>query len=358
MSFQINTMSSAEYIIPSKPYYMRETTTPLDEIRSVSDNLSKVPAYFVNLHDDLALRRRVSLFGQFDAPTHIATLNKVHGKSGFFLKKTIKETGIDFIWHDKENAQYLFWGSTKLRMIDAMNRIRSRIIKYVVHMPNEADVAQPEMIYNESFKCTISTPSPSPIHLENEEEFNSKIGKDWWSIKNVMSPSPSAFQVRPIAAVNKRWFSRKEERQNRRETLPKKLNYSDNNYDAILEMLIASPPPLLPPKSAECCESIPQGYSCVHARYSGIKKPIATLSLPSSPAALSPEPSIASTPPPAPERTSPPPILRSTSVAFRDETDYMNMKKRNEYPFNMLNNPFHMVNNYIVEDKNISFKIN
>lgn len=288
-------------IIPSKPYYLRKTITPLDEVCSVTDNFKNVPADFVDLYDDLALRRRDSYYGQFDAPVEHSVLNKVHGKSGFFLKKTIKETGIDFIWHDKKNGLYLFWGSTKLRLIDAMNHIRSRIIKYAVHLSGcaQKDINANATKYYDDIKCTIYTPTPSPIEISSVA-----TGREWWSVKNV-SPSPPPIQLRPFSVVNEKWFSRKEERKSNKEKMVKadssecRLNYPDNNYNAALDELFASPPPLLPSKSAECSVQV-----------RGLKKPVACLSLPTSPTTTS---SIASTPPPAPERTSPPPILRTMS---------------------------------------------
>ena len=287
-------------IIPSKPYYLRKTITPLDEVCSVTDNFKNVPADFVDLYDDLALRRRVSYYGQFDAPVEHSVLNKVHGKSGFFLKKTIKETGIDFIWHDKKNGLYLFWGSTKLRLIDAMNHIRSRIIKYAVHLSGcaQKDINANATKYYDDIECTIYTPTPSPIEISSVA-----TGREWWSVKNV-SPSPPPIQLRPFSVVNEKWFSRKEERKSNKEKMVKtdssecRLNYPDNNYNAVLDELFSSPPPLLPSKSAECSVQV-----------RGLKKPVACLSLPTSPTTSS----IASTPPPAPERTSPPPILRTMS---------------------------------------------
>jgi hypothetical protein len=349
MSFQSIVNEKTDCYIPSKPYYLRETYAPLEEICEVTNNLSYVPAYFVNLHDDLALRRRVSQFGQFFAPSNYAVLNKVNGKYGFFLKKTIKETGIDFIWHDKEREQYLFWSPTKLRLIDAMNRIRSRIIKYVMHLPvakiskkaqapavaqapapvAQTPVAQEEEEKLDEIEFSIFTPTPSPIQIRSVDvSVTDERGKKWWSPEEVASPSPAPIQLRPISVVNKKWFSRKEERLNRQISQTRqdlRLNYPDTDYRAA--MLAASPPPLLPPKSAECCEKHPQGY-CVHAQnwmQGKLKKPVASSSPSSSPF---------STPPPVPEQTSPPPIMRSTSVAFRDDADYANMQQRGEYPFN------------------------
>jgi hypothetical protein len=229
------------------------------------------------------------------------------------LKKTIKETGIDFIWHDKENGAYLFWGSTKLRLIDAMNHIRSRIIKYAVHLSGCAQEDENHLnapaVYDDDIECNIYTPTPSPIEISSSDA----IGREWWAVqddvetppappapiqlrKNV-SPSPPPIQLRPFSVVNEKWFSRKEERKSNKEKMVQEDSSKCRLNTPALDKLFSSPPPLLPSKSAECC---------LNTR--GLKKPVASLSLPSSPTS-----SIVSTPPPAPDRTSPPPILRTMS---------------------------------------------
>jgi hypothetical protein len=142
----INRMSyecaNPEFYVPHKPYYLRETTNALKEICSVTDNLQNIPDQFKMLEFQLQLPYKANMiYGQFDGPSNIAVIKKVNGDGGFFLKKTIHQTVIDFIWFQEENCQYLFWGSSKERVIDAMNRIRSRIIKCVKNYNPEEQVA-------------------------------------------------------------------------------------------------------------------------------------------------------------------------------------------------------------------------
>ena len=49
----------------------------------------------------------------------------------------MEASDIDLIWYDSEYNKYRFWGPSKFKVVDAMNRIRSRIIKYVVHVQPE-----------------------------------------------------------------------------------------------------------------------------------------------------------------------------------------------------------------------------
>jgi hypothetical protein len=144
-SIQVKRMSfncaNPEFHVPHKPYYLRETTDALEEICSVTDNLQNVPDQFKMLEFQLQLPYKDNMiYGQFDGPSNIAVIDKVNGVDGFFLKKTIHETVIDFIWFQEENCQYLFWGSSKERVIDAMNRIRSRIIKCVKNCKPETEL--------------------------------------------------------------------------------------------------------------------------------------------------------------------------------------------------------------------------
>ena len=56
------------------------------------------------------------------------------GVKGHFFKLTTTMTGIDLIWHNREMNKFCFWGPSYNSVIEAMNRIRSRIVKYTVYM--------------------------------------------------------------------------------------------------------------------------------------------------------------------------------------------------------------------------------
>jgi hypothetical protein len=140
MSFEC---ANPEFHVPHKPYYLRKTAHALDEIRSVTNNLQHVPDQFKRLDFQLRLPYKANMiYGQFDAPANIAVVDEVNGLDGFFLKKTIHETVVDFIWFQKEHCQYLFWGSSKERVVDAMNRIRDRIITCVKNYNQESDAEE------------------------------------------------------------------------------------------------------------------------------------------------------------------------------------------------------------------------
>ena len=67
------------------------------------------------------------------------------GEDGYFLKLTTRNCDVDMIWHDRQNNMFLFWGPSIYAVVQAMNQIRSRIIKYTVYIkPQQATYIQPQ----------------------------------------------------------------------------------------------------------------------------------------------------------------------------------------------------------------------
>lgn len=140
---------NTELLVPTKPYYLRETTNAMDEISRITENFKYIPT-------DIELHYQPNMiYGQFDAPSRISVITSVNGVNGFFLKKTIRETGIAFIWFDVIIGHYLFWGNDKKSVINAMNKIRNRIIKYTVYVKPIANVETDKM----------RSPSPEPEQI-------------------------------------------------------------------------------------------------------------------------------------------------------------------------------------------------
>lgn len=53
-------------------------------------------------------------------------IRQVIGKGGCYFHMTTQNTGIDFIWHDRAQNKFFFWG-TKYPLIRAMKIINSRL---------------------------------------------------------------------------------------------------------------------------------------------------------------------------------------------------------------------------------------
>jgi hypothetical protein len=69
-------------------------------------------------------------YGVLDAPEDTDMNKKIIGKGGCYFYKTTVENRILFIWHNRENKKYEFWGSSFYGMINSMNAISTRIQKY------------------------------------------------------------------------------------------------------------------------------------------------------------------------------------------------------------------------------------
>ena len=195
--------ANPEFHVPHKPYYLRKTTYALEEIRSITNNLQNVPEPFKRLDFQLRLPYKVNMvYGQFDAPANIAVVKKVNGVDGFFLKKVIHETVIDFIWFHEKNCQYLFWGSSNERVIDAMNQIRNRIIACIKEYKLEEDKSEVEPLPCQSRRIVnvkadlAASPPPASEYMSDKEErvlYSPQHNCD--RAKRASGPSPQPQQI-------------------------------------------------------------------------------------------------------------------------------------------------------------------
>jgi hypothetical protein len=123
------------YQIPTKPYHLRTTIRPLEEICGVTNNFTYMSEDFKRfLFFRIGNRQWPTTFGMFNAPTYLDTIKKIIGVDGHFLKLTTRNCDVDMIWHDRQNNMFVFWGPSVYTVVQAMNQIRSRIIKYTVYV--------------------------------------------------------------------------------------------------------------------------------------------------------------------------------------------------------------------------------
>jgi len=138
------TFNQQAYQIPTKPYYLVPTIRPLEEICAVTYNLTFVSEEFRNtLFFRIGDRAWPTTFGMFNAPTNIDAVKMIIGEDGYFLKLTTRACDLDIIWHDRKNNMFLFWGPCIYSVVQAMNQIRSRIIKYTVYVNPTQSRIQP-----------------------------------------------------------------------------------------------------------------------------------------------------------------------------------------------------------------------
>jgi hypothetical protein len=130
------------YEIPNSLFNIIEAYSPIENIYLLTNEFNNISQKTErDLLRRLCHRKKPTIFGSFKAPVK-AIAYKVNGERGYFLQKTTDETDVDLIWYDDKNEEYLFWGSSKYKVSDAMKHIRSRIIKYVIHVKTD-ETAEP-----------------------------------------------------------------------------------------------------------------------------------------------------------------------------------------------------------------------
>ena len=113
----------------------------IDEL-TANANLES-PEFVANLKEVLLKRHPDAsiIFGYIPAPPNGIISKQVIGEKGYFFKMTTTVCGVYFIWHDIVNNMFLFWGSSKFKVVKAMNSIRWRIAK-IIEQSNQAEQIQ------------------------------------------------------------------------------------------------------------------------------------------------------------------------------------------------------------------------
>ncbi len=79
-------------------------------------------------------KKHFTTFGYIPAPPDSDVTRQVIGKDGHFFKMTTTLCEVDFIWHDRVNQMFLFWGSSTFKVVKALNSIRWRIHKIYTNL--------------------------------------------------------------------------------------------------------------------------------------------------------------------------------------------------------------------------------
>jgi uncharacterized protein YneF (UPF0154 family) len=135
------------YQVPAKSdYYCDESTNPIEEICKYTDNLEWIPPELrYQMLSKICRQKGSSVYGQYDAPPNKHIVAQINGERGYFLKKTTTAANIYLIWYHSSKERYMFWGPTERSVRDAMNRIRGRIVKYVVHLDRPSERAEEDV---------------------------------------------------------------------------------------------------------------------------------------------------------------------------------------------------------------------
>ena len=134
-----NNYENQNYEVPSKEtYFFARCDQPMDEICEETNYFQQIPddikIPMLKFICDQSYQDGPSVYGEYDAPPDRETVEAINGKGGYFLKKTTEAADIYLIWYNRQKNIYKFWGPTQQAVKDAMNRIRGRIVKYVIHL--------------------------------------------------------------------------------------------------------------------------------------------------------------------------------------------------------------------------------
>jgi hypothetical protein len=136
----------SSFQVPSKKtYFFDRCNQPMAEICEETNYFELIPVDFkYAMFKFICDQSHVgpSVYGEYNAPPDREITNSINGKGGYFLKKTAEEANIYLIWHNREKNIYKFWGASEREVRYAMNRIRSRIVKYVIHVDQQSHVDQ------------------------------------------------------------------------------------------------------------------------------------------------------------------------------------------------------------------------
>ena len=101
-------------------------TQVLDHIARLTERFSKLDAHFTYWLINRIGSRPMTTFGYLPAPLEPGACKQVIGKDGCYFKMTTVNTGVDFIWHDRTENHFLFWGPHQ-SVLEAMKMIRGRM---------------------------------------------------------------------------------------------------------------------------------------------------------------------------------------------------------------------------------------
>lgn len=128
------------YRVPEKnDYYYDDSPNPIEEICKYTDNLENIPSEIrYRMLTAICRQKSSSVYGDYAAPPNKQIVDQINGQGGYFLKMTAEAAGIYLIWYQQAKGRYMFWGPTERSVRDGMNRLRGRIVKYVVHLDEQA----------------------------------------------------------------------------------------------------------------------------------------------------------------------------------------------------------------------------
>jgi len=100
----------------------------LEEIRNLTNNFDSrvnMDSTFIDSLKVTLAQEGNSFRGEIDAPVNELITKKVIGRGGYYFHLTTRNTGIYFIWHNRETGKFIFWGP-EYNVNQAMGHINYR----------------------------------------------------------------------------------------------------------------------------------------------------------------------------------------------------------------------------------------
>ena len=123
---QVQEQEQEQEQVQAPQLMLGSATQVLDHIARLTERFSKLDAHFTYWLINRIGSRPMSTFGYLPAPLASETCKQVIGKDGCYFKMTTVNTGVDFIWHDRTENHFLFWGPHQ-SVLEAMKMIRGRM---------------------------------------------------------------------------------------------------------------------------------------------------------------------------------------------------------------------------------------
>jgi len=147
-TFDKSEKSSQQIMVPPMRYDLKQGNS--QQVLNHLDNLNITTAGPVQdsierFKETLRLRhekKHFTTFGYIPAPPDSDVTRQVIGKDGHFFKMTTTLCEVDFIWHDRVNQMFLFWGSSTFKVVKALNSIRWRIHKIYTNLREQQQAKQ------------------------------------------------------------------------------------------------------------------------------------------------------------------------------------------------------------------------
>lgn len=165
----VDVQAKNKVCIPSIQYPLRQLSR-FETIMNIADlthGLKDLPKDLAKWIEADVCSRDFSYYGFIRAPKCVESVKRIIGINGYYLKLTTQNTGVNFIWHDRERNQFQFWGDYN-NCIKAMHEILYRIRKYVNTNTKTEDTVNASMMKKNDDSVQPRASIDEPIVFEND----------------------------------------------------------------------------------------------------------------------------------------------------------------------------------------------